>query len=56
MVYGSQVYQPRTNNAASVAAYYFRGDRTEVITIVNTDNSVDHDVHLEMRASESDSM
>ena len=55
MVYGSQVYQPRTN-AAAVAAYYFRGDRMEVITIVNTDNSVDHDIDLGMRTSESDSM
>jgi Domain of unknown function (DUF6259) len=54
MVYGKQVYQPRTSEP-SVAAYYFRGNRKEVITIVNTDEA-DHDISLEMMASERDSM
>ena len=54
MVYGEQLYQPRTSEP-SVAAYYFRGDRKEVITIVNTDEAR-HDISLEIMGSESDSM
>ena len=54
MVYGEQRYQPQTDKP-SVAAYYFRGQRNEVITIVNT-NDVDHEVSIVMMTQESNSM
>ena len=54
LIHGRQTYQPKTGNDA-VVAYRYRGDRHQMITLVNTAEAVDHVVTLTLRDDDRNS-
>jgi hypothetical protein len=53
LVRGRQTYQPQTTSN-EVAAYHYVGDEHEMLTVVNTSESMSHMIDITLRGSDAD--
>jgi hypothetical protein len=56
LVYGRQEYPPRAGAPDAVVAYFYRGSKTQVITVVNTDEKSSPTIQLDLAETERDSL